>query len=43
MLRGVVGTWKLGGDLAPFLHLGQWLHVGKEATSGLGGYSLHAA
>jgi hypothetical protein len=40
-LGGVVGTWILRGDLAPFagfLHLGQWLHVGKEATFGLGGY-----
>lgn len=40
-LGGVVGTWTLAGDLAPFLpflHLGQWLHVGKEATFGLGGY-----
>jgi hypothetical protein len=44
-LGGVVGTWKLSGDLAPFmpfLHLGQWLHVGKEATFGLGGYRLQA-
>lgn len=42
-LGGVVGTWNLAGDLAPFLpflHLGQWLHVGKEATFGLGGYRL---
>lgn len=42
-LGGVVGAWRLTGDLAPFapfLHLGQWLHVGKEATFGLGGYRL---
>lgn len=42
-LGGVVGSWTLNGDLAPFaafLHLGQWLHVGKEATFGLGGYRL---
>lgn len=42
-LGGVVGTWTLTGDLAPFLpflHLGQWLHVGKEATFGLGEYRL---
>lgn len=42
-LGGVVGEWTLTGDLAPFLpflHLGQWLHVGKEATFGLGGYRL---
>ncbi len=44
-LGGVVGEWTLTGDLAPFapfLHLGQWLHVGKEATFGLGGYRLEA-
>ncbi|MCX8086391.1 MAG: CRISPR system precrRNA processing endoribonuclease RAMP protein Cas6 [Rhodocyclaceae bacterium] len=44
-LGGVVGEWTLCGDLAPFapfLHLGQWLHVGKEATFGLGGYRLAA-
>lgn len=42
-LGGVVGAWTLAGDLAPFLpflHLGQWLHVGKEATFGMGGYRL---
>lgn len=42
-LGGVVGIWKLIGNLtpfAPFLHLGQWVHVGKEATFGLGGYRL---
>lgn len=42
-LGGVIGTWQLAGDLQPFwpfLHLGQWLHVGKNATFGLGQYSL---
>ncbi|MCX7896835.1 MAG: CRISPR system precrRNA processing endoribonuclease RAMP protein Cas6 [Rhodocyclaceae bacterium] len=42
-LGGLIGEWTLAGDLAPFtpfLHLGQWLHVGKEATFGLGGYRL---
>lgn len=42
-LGGVVGEWTLVGDLAPFaafLHMGQWLHVGKEAVFGLGGYRL---
>ncbi len=42
-LGGVVGHWRLSGDLAPFmpfLHLGQWLHVGKEAAFGLGKYQL---
>lgn len=42
-LGGVIGSWKLTGDLVPFLpflHLGQWLHVGKEAAFGLGGYRL---
>lgn len=45
-LGGVVGRWTLTGDLAPFLpflHLGQWLHVGKEAAFGLGGYRLEMA
>lgn len=42
-LGGVVGTWTLEGNLALFttyLYLGQWLHVGKEAAFGLGGFSL---
>jgi hypothetical protein len=42
-LGGVVGRWRLFGDLTPFLpflHLGQWLHVGKEATFGMGGYRI---
>lgn len=45
-LGGVVGTWTLAGDLAPAwptLHLGQWLHVGKNASFGLGRYTLHPA
>jgi hypothetical protein len=45
-LGGVVGRWTLTGDLRPFmlfLHLGQWLHVGKEAAFGLGGYRLEMA
>ena len=40
-LGGVVGEWQISGNLAPFLpflHLGQWLHVGKEASFGLGHY-----
>lgn len=42
-LGGVVGHWTLTGDLSPFLpflYIGQWLHVGKEAAFGLGGYRL---
>lgn len=45
-LGGVIGSWKLSGDIEPFLpflHIGQWLHVGKEATFGLGNYRLHPA
>lgn len=42
-LGGVTGQWTLKGNLAPFaelLHLGQWLHVGKNASFGLGRYEL---
>ena len=45
-LGGVMGRWLLRGDLAPiwpWLHLGQWLHVGKNATMGMGGYTLELA
>ena len=45
-LGGLLGAVTLHGDLAPFaelLHLGQWLHVGKNATMGLGGYRLTAS
>ena len=40
---GVVGEWQLEGDCAPllpWLWLGQWLHVGKNATMGMGQYRL---
>lgn len=42
-LGGVMGTWTLRGNIQPFLaalHLGQWLHVGKETVFGLGKYHL---
>jgi hypothetical protein len=42
-LGGVVGEWRLAGDLGellPWFWLGQWLHVGKNATMGMGMYSL---
>ena len=45
-LGGVTGAWTLRADpaaLAPFLpwlRLGQWLHLGKNTTMGLGGYRL---
>ena len=44
-LGGLLGAVTLHVDLPPFaelLHLGQWLHVGKNATMGLGGYRLTA-
>lgn len=42
VLGGCVGTWTLRGDLTlflPFLHVGRWLHAGKNASFGLGQYS----
>lgn len=45
-LGGVLGRWTLHGDadtlaqIAPWLWLGQWLHVGKNATMGMGCYTL---
>lgn len=42
-LGGLLGSLQLHGDLTPFaelLHLGQWLHVGKNTSFGLGGYRL---
>ena len=48
-LGGVVGSWQLNGPadaiagIWPWLWLGQWLHVGKNATMGLGGYRLTAS
>jgi len=45
-LGGVLGRWTLHGRpealaaLWPWLWLGQWLHVGKNATMGLGAYQL---
>lgn len=42
-LGGCIGDWALEGDLAPFwdiLHLGRLLHVGKEASFGLGKYQI---
>ena len=46
VLGGAVGRWTLHGDLAPFwplLHLGQGLHVGKNASFGLGRYRIEDA
>ena len=45
-LGGVLGRWRLAADsdtlaqLWPWLWLGQWLHVGKNATMGMGAYTL---
>jgi hypothetical protein len=42
-LGGVIGEWRLAGDLRellPWFWLGQWLHVGKNATMGMGKYSI---
>jgi hypothetical protein len=45
-LGGVMGRWLLRGELAPlwpWLYLGQWLHLGKNATMGMGAYTLEPA
>jgi len=45
-LGGVLGTWALHGELAaflPWLRLGQWLHLGKNATLGMGSFTLEEA
>lgn len=42
-LGGLQGRWTLVGELKsfwPFLYLGQWLHVGKNCSFGLGRYTL---
>lgn len=42
-LGGLVGTWQLSGNLAPYwplLYLGQFTHLGKETVFGFGGYRL---
>ena len=42
-LGGAIGTWTLEGELAPllpWLQLGERLHVGKNTTLGMGGYTL---
>ena len=42
-LGGLKGHWLLKQvppQLQPFIHLGEWLHVGKETMFGLGGYKL---
>jgi len=46
VLGGCVGQWTLRGELAPFLpflHVGCWLHAGKNASFGLGRYSIAKA
>jgi CRISPR/Cas system endoribonuclease Cas6 (RAMP superfamily) len=45
-LGGAVGTWRFTAPadtlaaLWPWLWLGQWLHIGKNATMGMGGYTM---
>jgi CRISPR-associated endoribonuclease Cas6 len=45
-LGGLLGKFALAGDLTPFwpyLWLGQFVHAGKNASMGLGGYTLHTS
>ncbi len=42
-LGGITGTWRfdhLPLEFAQLLHIGQWLHIGKETVFGLGRYQL---
>ena len=42
-LGGITGTWQfdhLPLSFAQLLHIGQWLHIGKETVFGLGRYTL---
>ncbi|MGV6989749.1 CRISPR system precrRNA processing endoribonuclease RAMP protein Cas6 [Testudinibacter sp. P80/BLE/0925] len=42
-LGGLVGEWQLNrvsSRVAQLLYLGQWLHVGKNASFGLGKYQI---
>lgn len=42
-LGGLTGSFTLTGDLAPFayyLHVAQWLHIGKEHAFGFGGIEI---
>jgi hypothetical protein len=46
VLGGVIGEAVLRGDLTPFAELlaaGQWTHLGKNTSFGLGRYRLEAA
>jgi len=48
-LGGVLGHWTLHGDattlaqIQPWLALGQWLHVGKNASFGMGGFDIQSS
>lgn len=42
-LGGLIGTWQLNQlplEYAQLLHIGQWLHIGKETVFGHGRYSV---
>jgi len=44
-LDGLIGRIELEGTLAPFwpfLHLAQWLHLGRQTVFGFGRFTLHA-